>query len=118
MDGFLPGLHAAAEDLYRQGRLMGMSSPYVWDFERLLQKRGSGRVRRMRRLLRENPFTPENARRGEVGLAQSHDDRGHRPNVGGDRSAHKLFGIRKIPELAADVDRLKIHALVSSCVHA
>ena len=55
---FTPMFNAAAEEVYQQGRLIGVASEYLWDFERMLQRRGRGSIRRIRRLLREVSTTP------------------------------------------------------------
>ena len=55
---FTPVLNAAAEEAYQQGRLVGSTQEYLWDFERLLQRSALGSVRRIRRRLREISTTP------------------------------------------------------------
>ena len=55
---FTPVLNAAAEEVYQQGRLIGGASEYLRGFERMLQRRGRGSIRRIRRLLREVSTTP------------------------------------------------------------
>ena len=55
---FSPGLNSVAEEAYQQGRLVGGTSEYLWDFERMLQRNELGNVRRIRRRLREVSTTP------------------------------------------------------------
>ena len=55
---FSPGLNSVAEEAYQQGRLVGGTSEYLWDFERMLQRNELGNVRRIRRTFREVSTTP------------------------------------------------------------